>query len=58
MNISSPEEKTIIMKDAPAPYYNDDGVLIMSVYDFLLNEGKGQLIDGHIRVQLSYHDGY
>ena len=41
MNISSPEEKIIIMKDAPALYYNDDGVLIMSVYDFLLNEGKG-----------------
>jgi len=30
MNISSPEEKIIIMKDAPALYYNDDGVLIMS----------------------------
>jgi len=50
MNISSPEEKIIIMKDAPALYYNDDGVLIMSVYDFLLNEGKGQLMDRHICV--------
>ena len=34
-------KKIIIMRDAPALYYNDDGVLIMSVYDFLLNEGKG-----------------
>ena len=32
-------KKIIITKDAPAPYYNDDGVLVMSVYDFLLNEG-------------------
>ena len=34
-------KKIIIMRDEPALYYNDDGVLIMSVYDFLLNEGKG-----------------
>jgi len=31
-------KKIIITKDAPAPYYNDDGILIMSVYDFLLNK--------------------
>ncbi|MCD8328897.1 MAG: ATP-binding protein [Ruminococcus sp.] len=30
-------KKIIITKEAPAPYYNDDGVLVMSVYDFLLN---------------------
>lgn len=30
-------KKIIITKDAPAPYYNDNGVLVMSVYDFLLN---------------------
>ena len=33
-------KKVIITKDAPAPYYNDDGVLVMSVYDFLLNESS------------------
>lgn len=33
-------KKIIITKDAPAPYYDDDGVLVMSVYDFLLNEGS------------------
>ena len=43
-------KKIIIMRNAPALYYNDDGVLIMSVYDFLLNEGKGQLMDRHICV--------
>ncbi|MCD8130627.1 MAG: hypothetical protein LUE16_05025 [Lachnospiraceae bacterium] len=30
-------KKIIITKETPAPYYNDDGVLVMSVYDFLLN---------------------
>ncbi|MCM1104650.1 MAG: ATP-binding protein [Clostridium sp.] len=33
-------KKIIITKNAPAPYYNDDGVLIMSIYDFLLNESS------------------
>ena len=33
-------KKLIITKDAPAPYYNDDGVLVMSIYDFLLNENS------------------
>ena len=30
-------KKIIITKDAVAPLYNDEGVLIMSVYDFLLD---------------------
>ena len=30
-------KKIIITKDAVAPLYNEDGILIMSVYDFLLN---------------------
>ena len=30
----------IIIKDTPAAYYNESGVLIMSVYDFLLNENS------------------
>ena len=33
-------KKIIITKDAPTSYYNDDGLLVMSVYDFLLNEGS------------------
>ena len=33
-------KKIIITKDAPAPYYNDNGVLVMGVYDFLLNESS------------------
>jgi predicted AAA+ superfamily ATPase len=31
-------KKIIITKDALAPLYNEDGVLIMSIFDFLLNE--------------------
>ena len=30
-------KKIIITKDTVAPLYNDEGVLIMSVYDFLLD---------------------
>ena len=33
-------KRIIITKDTPAPYYNEIGVLIMSVYDFLLNENS------------------
>lgn len=30
-------KKIIITKEVPAPYYNDSGVLVISIYDFLLN---------------------
>lgn len=33
-------KRFIITKDTPAPYYNESGVLIMSIYDFLLNENS------------------
>ena len=33
-------KRIIITKDTPAPYYNESGVLIMSVYDFLLKENS------------------
>ena len=36
-------KKIIITKDTPAPYYNASGVLIMSIYDFLLNEHSLEL---------------
>lgn len=31
-------KKIIITRDAPIPHYNEDGVFVMSIYDFLLNE--------------------
>ena len=36
-NIDDSFKKIIIEKDAPAPLYNEDGILILSIYDFLLN---------------------
>lgn len=31
-------KKILITSNTPKPFYNDDGILIMSVYDFLLNQ--------------------
>lgn len=36
-------KKIIITRDAPVPYYNDRGVLIMSIFDFLLNPDSLEL---------------
>ena len=33
-------KRIIITKDTPAPHYNENGFLIMSVYDFLLDENS------------------
>lgn len=30
-------KKIIVTKDVPAPFYNDDGILIIGIYDFLLD---------------------
>lgn len=32
-------KKIIITRDAPAPYYTEEGVLVMGMFDFLLNDG-------------------
>lgn len=40
MRIGDSFEKIIITKDVSAPYYNDNGVLVMGVYDFLPNEKR------------------
>lgn len=31
-------KKIIITKNSPGPYYNEDGVLVMNIFDFLLDE--------------------
>ncbi len=36
-------KKIIIVKDAAAPWYTEDGILVMSIYDFLLNENSLEL---------------
>ncbi len=33
-------KRIIITKDTPTPHYNESGVLIMNVYDFLLNDNS------------------
>ena len=37
LNINDSFKKIIIKKDCPAPQYTEDGILVMSIYDFLLN---------------------
>lgn len=36
LRISDSFKKIIVVKDAPAPWYTEDGILVISVYDFLL----------------------
>lgn len=38
LSIQDGFKKIIITKDALAPLYNDNGILVMSIFDFLLNE--------------------
>ena len=33
-------KRVILTKDTPAPHYTEDGILIMGIYDFLLNESS------------------
>lgn len=37
LRINDSFKKIIIVKDAPAPWYTEDGILVMSIFDFLLN---------------------
>ena len=31
-------KRIVITKDCPDPYYTENGVLVLSIYDFLLNQ--------------------
>src|SRR5574344_1888993 len=33
-------KKIIVVKDTPAPWYTEEGILVISIYDFLLNEDR------------------
>lgn len=37
LRIDDSFKKIIIVKDTPAPWYNESGILVMSIFDFLLN---------------------
>lgn len=40
LRIDDSFKKIIVVKDLPAPTYTEDGILIISVYDFLLNSNS------------------
>lgn len=40
LNINDAFKKIIIKKDYPAPQYTEDGILVMSIYDFLLDKNS------------------
>lgn len=37
LRIDDSFKKIIVLKDAPAPLFTDDGILVIGIYDFLLN---------------------
>ena len=38
LNIKDSFKKIIIQKNCPAPYYTEEGILVMGIIDFLLDE--------------------
>ena len=42
MKLHDSFKKIVITSNTPKPFYNEDGILIMNVYDFLL---KPELLD-------------
>ena len=40
LKIDDSFKKIIVVKDLPAPTYTEDGILVISVYDFLLNDNS------------------
>ena len=40
MEIEGNFKKIIITKDSPTMWYTEEGILVMSVYDFMLNENS------------------
>ena len=43
INVNDSFKKIIIVKDVVKPLYDDDGILTMSIFDFLLNESSLEL---------------
>ena len=43
LKINDSFKKIVITSDTPKPFYNDDGILMMNVYDFLLNSDSLEL---------------
>ena len=43
LKINNSFKKIVITSDTPKPFYNDQGILIMNVYEFLLNTNSLEL---------------
>lgn len=43
LKINDSFKKIVISSDTPKPFYNDQGILIMNVYEFLLNTNSLEL---------------
>ena len=43
LKINDSFKKIVITSDTPRPFYNDDGILMMNVFDFLLNANSLEL---------------
>ena len=43
LKINDSFKKIVITSDTPKPFYNDVGILMMNVYDFLLNSDSLEL---------------
>lgn len=43
LKINDSFKKIVITSDTPKPFYNDQGILIMNVYEFLLNTNSLEL---------------
>ena len=43
LKINDSFKKIVITSDTPKPFYNDQGILIMNVYEFLLNANSLEL---------------
>ena len=48
LKINDSFKKIVITLDTPKPFYNDDGILMMNVYDFLLNMDSLELQESAI----------
>lgn len=43
LKINDSFKKIVITSDTPKPFYNEQGILIMNVYEFLLNADSLEL---------------
>lgn len=40
LRIDDSLKKIVVVKDTPRPWYTEDGIWVISIYDFLLHENS------------------